>query len=114
MVDVCAKAKDKTENLYIANKNYRSKREILGLDVSLGPNEEKVNLPKGNPITRKRKHPKLRRKLVIGRMSILSSPKNCPNVARVGHHGRERLSPEKYNARKCKRRRQLYRRPFKY
>ena len=80
----------------------------------MGPNDEKVNLPKGNPITRKCKHPKLRRKLAIGRMSILLSPKNCPNVARVGHHGRGRLSLEKYNARRCKKRRQLYRRPSKY
>ena len=80
----------------------------------MGPNEEKVNPPKENPITGKHKHPKLRRKLVIGRVSILSSLKSCPSAARVGHHGRGRLSLEKYIARKCKKKRQLYKRSFKY
>ena len=114
MTDICAKAKDETENLYIANKKLWEQNRDTRIGRFLGPNDEKVNLPKGNPITGKHKHPKLRQKLVIGRMSILSSPKNCPNVVRVGHHGRGRLSLEKYNARRYKRRRQLYRRPSKY
>ena len=80
----------------------------------MGPSEEKVNPPKESPITEKHKHPKLRRKLAIGRVSILSSLKSCPSVVRVGHHGRGRPSPKKYVARKCKRKRQLYRRPFRY
>ena len=114
MVDVCAKAKDETENLYIANKKLWSRIETLGLDVSLGTNEEKVNLPKENPITGKHKHPKLRRKLATGRVSILSSLKSCLSAARVGHYGRGRPSIEKYIARKCKRKRQPYKRPFRY
>ena len=70
------------------------------MDVSLGHNKEKANLPRENPITGKRKHQKLRRKLAIGRTSILSSPKSYPNVARVEDSGKERLKLERYSVKR--------------
>ena len=75
--------------------------------------EEKENLSKESSIIGKHKYQKLRRKPVIGRMNILSSLKSCPNVIRVGDYGKGKPSLERYSVRKCRKRRQPYRRPFK-
>ena len=97
MADVCAKAKDETENLYIANKKLWEQNKNTRIGLFLGHNEEKTNLHKENPIIGKRKHQMLRRKLAIGRTSILSSPKSCPNAAKAGHCEKRRLRLKRYN-----------------
>ena len=108
MVDVYTKAKGENENLYIANKKLweQNRSTRIGRFFETQQRECESSQKESN-------HSKLRRKPITRKMSILSSLKSCPNAARVGDYGKRKLSPERYSARKCRKRRHLYKRSFK-